>query len=154
MIISNVIPNIGRVRFVSVPNFKANWKEFTFLNSISVLEMKNLTTSGKSLLLMEIECNEQPIGFIQLKELQQKNNIECQWSLLENFQWVGIEAHIIESMADFLMTIEKVTELKFTTLEKINDEINIRFPIRKKLLDNNTCEFTIVLDHKRSAKNW
>lgn len=103
---------------------------------------------------MEIECNEQPIGFIQLKELQQKNTIECHWSLLEKFQWVGIESHIIESMADFLMTIEKVTELKFTTLEKINDEVNIRFPIRKKLLDSGSCEFTIVLDHKRSAKNW
>lgn len=154
MIISNLIPDIGRVRFFTVPDYKAKWQPFTELNSIPENRFNVLDFPEKALLWLEIELDEKLLGFIKLQQSENEKQADCLWFIQTEMQWVGIEQKIVESMVDYLMTIETMTQLNFTTLKKITDNLSISKNLKMTNLAEDIFEFSIVLDQKKSARHW
>lgn len=154
MIISNLIPDIGRIRFLTVPNYKTKWQPYTVLNSIPDNEFDVMDFTEEALLWLEIELDERLLGFIKLQKSEKEKQADCLWFIDEKFQWIGVEQKIIESMVDYLMTIETMTQLNFTTLKKITDNLSITKNLKMTNLAADIFEFSITLDQKKSARHW
>lgn len=154
MVISFLIPDFGRVRFITRNAPKPTWKELADTNSSVGIKPSGDLGSFNYPQWIEVDLDEKLIGWAVLFASGKKGLYELKWALPVEFWWKGIEERLVESYRDLAMTMQSIEKIAFTSPERIKDLIPTMQEKHAELSQNGLCRFELVLDRKKSAQNW